>query len=190
MKGRRLTLIGWYLLTVLLIGVTLFLLCSCKSTSTIESNTEIQKVSQLTERMDSLLRTTASWQQDIYTKQSSLVDSIRQMERNDSNHVVIVNETGDTVREVIRIERVIERERSTESQESETVVHLQSQVDSLVRLTTESKAMTDSLLREHSKEVVVEKKPSFGEKMKWLGGGVALALIGVFAVVSAFMRKS
>ena len=48
----------------------------------------------------------------------------------------------------------------------------------------------DSILREHSKETVVEKKPSLGDKLKWFAGGVVLSIIGVIACASAFIKKN
>ena len=178
----RLTVYGWYILLVIFIGMCLVCLCSCKSTSSVEFGSEAHKVSFLVDRFDSLVSRTAMWHDDIYQKQTSLVDSIRQMERNDSSSSVVINEKGDTVREVIRIERIIERERTTESTESELEIHLQSQVDSLIRLTTENKALTDSLLREHSKETVIVKEPSLWQKIKSAIGGYAIILTMIFFI--------
>ena len=178
----RITVYGWYIILVVFIAMSLLSLCSCKSTSSVEYNGEAHKVSFLVDRMDSLVSRTAMWQQDIYQKQTSLVDSICQMERNDSSSSVVINERGDTVREVIRIERIIERERTTESTESELEIHLQSQVDSLIRLTTENKALTDSLLREHSKEKVIVKEQSLWQKVKSAVGGYAIVLTTIFFI--------
>lgn len=193
MKGFRVTLYGWYLLLMAFIAISILCcLIGCRSTSTIEKEKEISRVYQLTDMMDSLLKSTSRIQQDFYQRQTSLIDSIRQMERNDSNHLVVVNEKGDTVKEKIIIERVIERERNTESKESEMVIHLQSQVDSLIRLSSENKELIDSLLKEHNKETVVVKEPSLWQKIKSAVGGYAIVLsiilIGIY-VLSRFRRK-
>ena len=182
----RLTLYGWYLLLIVFIGLSVFCLMSCKSTSSVETNNETHKVSELVDKMDSLVSRTTMWQQDIWQKQSSLVDSIRQMERNDSSHTVVVNEKGDTLKETILIERVIERERNTESKESELVVHLQSQVDSLIQLSVANKALTDSLLKEHNKETVITKEPTLWQKIKATVGGWAIVIIVFFIIFYSF----
>lgn len=181
MKGYG--LIICYLLVVVFIALSLLTMCGCRSTSTIESNTELRSMTQLTDRIDSLLRSTASWQQNIYNRQSSLVDSIRQWEKNDSSHVVVVNEKGDTVKERVEVHHYIERDHNSESKESETIVHLQSQVDSLIHITNESKALTDSLLREHSKEVIKEKELTLWQRIKVDYGGAA---IGILVLIVAF----
>ena len=182
----RLTLYGWYLLLMAFILLSVFCLMSCKSTSSVETNTETHKVSELAEKMDSLIQSTASWQQDIWQKQSSLVDSMRQFEKNDSSHIVVVNEKGDTVKERIEIYRYIEKEQKSESKESELVVHLQSQVDSLIRLSVENKALTDSLLKVHDKETVITKEPTPWQRMKATVGGWAIVIIVFFIVFFSF----
>ena len=184
----RLTLYGWYLLLMAFILLSVFglLFVSCKSTSTIETSTETHKVSELVDKMDSLVSRTATWQQDIYNKQSSLVDSMRQFEKNDSNHIVVVNEKGDTVKERIEIYRYFERERNSESKENETTIHLRNQVDSLIRLSVEHKALTDSLLKEHNKEVVVTKEPTLWQKIKAAVGGYAIVITLLFIIFISF----
>lgn len=192
MRLGKITFIVWYILLIAFIGISLFCLIGCRSTSTIEKEKEISRVYQLTDMMDSLLKSTSRIQQDFYQRQTSLIDSIRQMERNDSSHSVVINEKGDTLKETIVIERVIERERSTESKESELVIHLQSQVDSLIRLSSENKELIDSLLKEHNKETVIVKEPSLWQKIKSAVGGYAIVLsiilIGIY-VLSRFRRK-
>ena len=49
----------------------------------------------------------------------------------------------------------------------------------------------DTLVKTDSIQVPypVPQKPTIGDKLKWFGGGVILALIGMFAVITAIMRK-
>lgn len=186
MKGYK--LIFCYLLLVLFIILSVFCLTGCKSKeSIVENNTDSHKVSQLFDKMDSLVRTTKTWQQDLYSKQSSLIDSIKQFEKNDSSHVVIVNEKGDTVKERVEIHHYVEKEHNTESKESETIIHLQSQVDSLINLSIENKALTDSLLKEHSKETVIVKEPTLWERIKASVGGWAIG-ISVLFIIFIFIK--
>ena len=190
MKGYRFLL--WYLLVVLFVIFSLLTMCSCRSTSTIENNTDIHRLTQLTDRMDSLIHNTSTWQQDIYNKQTSLIDRVKQWEKNDSNHTVIINEKGDTVRERIEVHHYIEKEHNSEKEESETIIHLQSQVDSLIHLSMENKALMDSLLKEHSKETVITKEPSLWEKIKAAVGGYAIVIIILAILIFSlklFLRK-
>ena len=47
----------------------------------------------------------------------------------------------------------------------------------------------DSLLYDHNKETVVEKKPGLMKMLKWVALGILVAVIGFFAVSSAFIKK-
>ena len=168
---------------LILIGAIL-ILSSCKSIKSVESTTESHKVSELVEKMDSLVSKTATWQQDIYQKQTSLVDSFKQKEKNDSSHSVVVNEKGDTIRERIEIHHYVEREHSSEKSESEIWMQKFHEVDSLLKISLDKQAMTDSLLKEHNKETVVEKQLSLWGKIKQsLGGGAILICLVFFILI-------
>lgn len=166
-----------------LIVAVLILFTGCKTVKSTESEREYNRISSLTDRMDSLFKSTATWQQSIYEKQTSLIDSIREKEKNDSSHTVIINEKGDTIKETIIIERVIEKEHSTDSKESETTIQLQSRIDSLVRLTVENKELTDSLLKERNKETVIEKQPTWWQKVTQKIGGYAIGCCCIFIII-------
>lgn len=180
---------------LILIGAIL-LLSSCKSIKSVESTTESHKVSELVEKMDSLVTKTSKWQQDIYQKQTSLVDSFKQKEKNDSSHVIIVNEKGDTVRERIEIHHYVEREHSTDTKESEVWIQKFREVDSLLKVSLDKQAVTDSLLKEHNKETVVEKQLTFWQRIKQSLGGWAilistvLLLIMLYKIFSFLRRKA
>lgn len=167
---------------LILIGAIL-LLSSCKSIKSVESTTESHKVSELVEKMDSLVAKTSKWQQDIYQKQTSLVDSFKQKEKNDSSHVIIVNEKGDTVRERIEIHHYVEREHSSEKNESEIWIQKFREVDSLLKVSLDKQAVTDSLLKEHNKETVVEKQLTFWQRIKQSLGGWAILISTVLLLI-------
>ena len=167
---------------LILIGAIL-MLSSCKSIKSVESTTESHKVSELVEKMDSLVTKTSKWQQDIYQKQTSLVDSFKQKEKNDSSHVIIVNEKGDTVRERIEIHHYIEREHSSEKNESEIWIQKFREVDSLLKVSLDKQAVTDSLLKEHNKETVVEKQLTFWQRIKQSLGGWAILISTVLLLI-------
>lgn len=167
----------------LLIAWCIFCLTGCRSTSSVETSHEIHNVSELVEKMDSLVSKTATWQQDIYQKQTSLVDSFKQKEKNDSSHSVVVNEKGDTIRERIEIHHYIEREHSSEKSESEIWMQKFHEVDSLLKISLDKQAVTDSLLKEHNKETVVEKQLSLWGKIKQSLGGGAILICSVFFIL-------
>jgi len=151
---------GPSLMLYVIIGIVLLMLfTSCRSVKSVETSSESRKVSELVEQMDSLVKFSAKWQQDIYQRQTSQVDSIRQHERNDSSRSVVVNEKGDTIRERVEIYRYIERDHSTEKSESEVWMQKFHEVDSLLRISLVKQAVTDSLLREREATSVIEKKP-------------------------------
>jgi len=164
-------------------------LASCRSTKEFETTNENHKVSELVDRMDSLFRSTSAWQQDIYSKQSSLIDSIKERERNDSSHTVVINEKGDTIKETIIIERYIEKEHSSEKEESEMWMHRFEKVDSMLRVAVDRQERTDSLLREYEK--VMEKQLTKWQQFCVDYGGIALIVLFILIIIGLcwFIRK-
>ena len=165
------------------------LLSSCVTKRSTENSVEMHRMQLMTERMDSMLHATSVWQQSIYEKQSTLVDSFKHSEVRDTSHVIFLGAKGDTVRETITIREYIEREHSTSEKETERLEEKFRRTDSLLQVSLAKQEKTDSLLQQYQKNTVVEKHPTIGDKLKWFGGGAVLALIGLFAVITAFMRK-
>lgn len=94
-----------------------------------------------------------------YIKQT-VYDTIHQH----TERIVTVNERGDTVKEVNNNyykERIIERDSSS---------YYRHMIDSLMK----------SLMQNHDKEAVTEKKPSFWER--WKDGIIFLIFMGCFTV--------
>lgn len=186
-KDDHYRLIGLYLLVVAVAVAWLF--CGCATKRSTESSIQMHRMALMTERMDSMLRSTEIWQQSIYMKQQSLVDSFKHSEVRDTSHTIFLGAKGDTVKEVITIykERVIEH--TTDSKESESWQERFRQTDSLLQVSLAKQEKMDSTLQLRQKETVVEKKPTFMERLKWVGLGILLAVIGGFAVMSAFLKK-
>lgn len=154
-----------FVITVLIILVGLMGLTGCRTIKESEMTNENHKLSELMERMDSMMRTSYTWQQDLYSKQSSLVDSFRHNEKRDSNHVVVINEKGDTVRERIEIYHEVEKDHSSEKQVEEMLVQKIEKLDSMLKVSVEKQAVTDSLLRERDKYKEVEKEKTLGQRI-------------------------
>jgi hypothetical protein len=186
-KDDHYRLIGLYLLVVAVAVAWLF--CGCATKRSTESSIQMHRMALMTERMDSMLRSTEIWQQSIYMKQQSLVDSFKQSEVRDTSHVVFLSEKGDTIREKIVIREYIEKEHTTDSKESEMWQERFRQTDSLLQVSLAKQEKMDSTLQSYQKETMVEKQPSFLDRLKWVGLGILLAVIAFFAMVSAFMKK-
>jgi hypothetical protein len=165
-------------------------LCGCKTTTSSEQTIDYRHMSRLTERMDSLIHSTSTWQQSIYEKQTSLVDSFKHSDVRDTSHTIFLGAKGDTVKETIVIKEYIEREHTSSESTREHWEERFRQTDSLLQVAIEKQAETDSILQSHNKETVVEKQPSLGDKLKWFAGGMILTIIGGISCATAFIKKS
>ena len=180
------SLYGWYILFVLtMIGVSLAL-AGCKTVKSEESTVDRHLVTELNTKMDSLICRTATWQETFLSRQTSLIDSVMQKEKNDSSHSVVVNEKGDTVRERIEIIRYIERSHTTDTKETEQLVERFRRTDSLLQVSLEKQEKTDSLLHEYQKSVVVEKKPSLWDRIVSKVGGYAIVIALISLIFVGF----
>lgn len=157
-----------------LIGLALTLI-GCRSVRTEETTSELHSMLQLVEKFDSMARVSSQWQSEFMSHQSSLIDSIRQSERRDSSHSVVINEKGDTVRERIVIYREVNKEHSSEKEEKDVWKHEFQRVDSLLRISMTKLESTDSLLREHEK--VSEKQLTRWQQVKQDFGGTAIVTV-------------
>ena len=164
-------------------------LCGCRTTSSTEQTIDYRHMTRISEKMDSLIHATATWQQSIYQKQTSLVDSFKQKEVRDTSHTYFLGVKGDTVKEKIIIREYIESQHSSQESTQELKEEFFRQTDSIIAINKELQEKVDSALHEHDKETLVEKEPSLGDKIKWLAGGIVLAIIGCFALFMAFIRK-
>lgn len=165
-------------------------MCSCKSVSSTEQTIDYRHMARLTERVDSLIHSTSTWQQSLYEKQTSLVDSFKQSEVRDTSRIIFLGSKGDTVKEVVTIykERIIEH--TTQESTQEYWEERFRQTDSLLQVAIEKQAETDSVLQSYHKETVVKEKPSVGDKLKWFAGGIVLSILGFIACYTAFIKKN
>ena len=166
---------------VMLMGfmaLLLFLLCACSPVKEFEN--ENHAYSLMIERMDSMMHSTATWQEDFSSKQTSIFESLKQKEKNDSSHTVVVNEKGDTVKERIVIYHEVEKESSIEKEEKEMWMQRFKQIDSLLQVSLDKQAETDSLLKEKQTEVEVPAELSWWQKLRmWLGNIMIGGILGL-----------
>lgn len=152
-------------------------LCGCKTTTSSEQAIDYRHMARLTERMDSLIHSTSTWQQSIYQKKTSLVDSFKHSEVRDTSHTIFLGAKGDTVKETIVIKEYIEREHTSSESTQELREEFFRKTDSILSVNKELSEKMDSVLHGHQKTAVVKEKPSLGDKIKWFAGGLVLAII-------------
>ena len=167
----------------------LFLVSGCATKRSTESNIDVHSIELMTQKMDSMLHATSTWQQSIFQKQTDLVDSFKQREVRDTSRTVFLDEEGKIIKETVVIKELVESDHSTKESEKEYWEELVRKTDSLLQVSLAKQEKMDSTLQLRQKDTVVEKKPTLGERLKWIGLGVILAVIGFFAIASAFMKK-
>lgn len=167
----------------------LFLVSGCATKRSTESNIDVHSIELMTQKMDSMLHATSTWQQSIFQKQTALVDSFKQREVRDTSRTVFLDEEGKIIKETVVIKELVESDHSTKESEKEYWEERFRKTDSLLQVSLAKQEKMDSTLQLRQKDTVVEKKPTLGERLKWIGLGVILAVIGFFAIASAFMKK-
>lgn len=166
-----------------------FTLSGCKTIKSDETTESYQRMEWLTERMDSLMHSTQTWQMTQFEKMTQKVDSVKNSEVRDTSRIVFLNEKRDTIKEIIKIKEYIEREHTSHESTQELREEFFRQTDSILSVNRKLEAKMDSVISSHQKTTVVTEKTSFGDKLKWFGGGVVLSIIGMIACISAFIKK-
>lgn len=181
---QRLTLkmlihgIVMFLAVLLLMAlVSLFTSCTTQRIGTDALDNRYSR--EMLQHMDSLLSVRTVTQQDSTFRQEILrqFQSIR--ERSDTSRSVMVNATGDTIRERIVINNIRETTSSTDRQLLTVLSHRLEVMDSTVQQQNLQISRMDSLIRQQSKtiEIPVEKPLSWLQQMQlWLGRLVLVAL--------------
>ena len=113
-----------------------------------------------------MFHSTSTWQKSIFEKQTALVDSFKNSEVRDTSHTVFLGEKGDTVKEIIKIKEIVEREHNTSEVTQESYQELFKQNEVLFHSTQVLQQKMDSLLHERNKTTVVEKKAPWYQR--WL----------------------
>lgn len=170
-------------------GIILFVcfLYGCKSVNNVERNTDSHNVSELMNRIDSLMYSTSTWQQSIYEKQTKLEESFHQSEVRDTSRTIFLGAAGDTIRE----KTIIYVERNSEQKSSEKTTEYWEekfrQTDSLLQIAIEHQEKTDSLLKDHQKVTVIEKKESWTDRaLKNIGWITTVALIIIILLLKFY----
>lgn len=165
-----------WLMSLTLLGFIMFFMFSCSTIK--QTSTEKHDVSQLTEMMDSLMKTTKIWQKDFIERQMSIFESLKEKEKNDSSYSVVVNEKGDTVKEKIVIYHEVEKERVTEKEMYEMIVQQYNRIDSLLNMSIKNQEKSDSLFKEKEKEKEVPAELNWWQKLRIILGNFVLMFAG------------
>ena len=181
---------GTRLTTYLVIGFTFLLFGSCSTKKSVETDYQYRHITELTDRMDSLIHTTSTWQQSVYEKQTALVDSFKSSEVRDTSRTYFLGEKGDTIREKVVIREIIEREHSSQESTQELREEIFKQTDSLFSSNKVLQAKVDSLLHDHNKATVVEKKaPWYQRIMNAIYPWVIIILVIYIIYIQLFKKK-
>jgi hypothetical protein len=165
--------VGFFVCLVGLVG-----LVGCSSVTKSQSTVDYSAMRQIVERMDSMTRVSQREYMLQIGQISQKVDSVKSSEVRDTSHTIFLGAKGDTVREIITIKEIIEREHMKHENTQEYLEERFRQTDSLLQVAIEKQTEIDSVLQSYHKETVFEKETTFGDKLKWFAGGIVLTIIG------------
>jgi len=177
------------LLVAIAMAVGLFF-ASCSTKQSVETDVSFRHLEELTDRMDSLFHSTSTWQQSIFEKQTALVDSFKNSEVRDTSHTVFLGEKGDTVKEIIKIKEVIEREHSSSEVTQESYQELFKQNEVLFHSTQILQQKVDSLLHDHNKTTVVQEKVPWYKQWLLKLYPILIGCLVIYIVYIKVFRKS
>lgn len=185
----RFTMRGLLASLLTLIGALAFLALCCVLTSCTTSRdtsyVEQRRITDMMQRMDSLMHQKTVVQQDSAWRETILrqFQSIR--EKSDTSHFVVTDTAGNVIREKIVINNVREVNSETDRQEREVLMHRLDVQDSTLRVMQQQIQHSDSLLQQRQETVFREvKNPlSWWQQLRiWLGNLVLVALIVAAAI--------
>jgi hypothetical protein len=185
-EEKRKSSTGYYkavvnaLLVACAMAVGLFF-TSCSTKQSVETEVSFRHLEELTNKMDSLFHSTSTWQQSIFEKQTALVDSFKNSEVRDTSHTVFLGEKGDTVKEIIKIKEIIEREHNTSEVTQESYQELFRQNEVLFKSTQVLQQKVDSLLHDHNKTTVVTKEAPWYQR--WLSKILFIIILIMFSYI-------
>lgn len=154
---------------------------SCSTKQSVETDVSYQKLTEATSRIDSLIHTTSTWQQSIFQQQTALVDSFKSKEVRDTSRTVFLGATGDTIKETIVIKEFYEREHSSSETNETWYSEITKQTDSLLHSNQVLSSKVDSLLHDHNKTTVVEKKAPWYQR--WLSKILFIIILIMFSYI-------
>lgn len=159
---------------------------SCKST---ENTTDTHYHQELTERLDSLIRSTTLFQQSFREQQTSLIDSFRQRESYVTNHTITLSAKGDTIKEETVIREYVESDHSSEMNMQTKTQDIFIRFDSLIAVNRELQQRVDSVLQKKEKTTVVKAISVWDRLCNLLSGiGLAALCLGVYLMIQRIKK--
>jgi len=171
------TIIGF--VAALAAFAVLSLLTSCTPQKIISSDVTDHRITDMLQRMDSLMATRTVVQQDSAWRETILKQFQSIREKSDTSHSVTLSASGDTIREKIIINNVRETTSETDRHEREVMMHRLEVMDSTMNIMRQQIAHSDSLLQQQKQTEIKEvpKPLSWWQQMQlWLGRLVLVAL--------------
>lgn len=159
--------------------VVLSLMTSCTPQKIISSDVTDHRITDMLQRMDSLMATRTVVQQDSAWRETILKQFQSIREKSDTSHSVTLSASGDTIREKIIINNVRETTSETDRYEREVMMHRLEVMDSTMNIMRQQIAHSDSLLQQQKQTEIKEvpKPLSWWQQMQlWLGRLVLIAL--------------
>jgi len=159
--------------------VVLSLMTSCTPQKIISSDVTDHRITDMLQRMDSLMATRTVVQQDSAWRETILKQFQSIREKSDTSHSVTLSASGDTIREKIIINNVRETTSETDRHEREVMMHRLEVMDSTMNIMRQQIAHSDSLLQQQKQTEIkeVSKPLSWWQQLQiWLGRLVLVAL--------------
>ena len=184
---------SFYAFVIVVVAVSIIMLIvGCTTTRVTETSSLEHHVSEMLDRMDSLVRVKTVVQQDSAWRETILRQFQSIKEKSDTSHTFVVDTAGRVIKETLVINNVRETSSETDRQEIQVLSHRIETMDSTMNLMRQQLERSDSLLQ--SKETVVEKKVptdlSWWQQARiWLGNLVLVALL-VAAAIWGIKKKA
>ena len=155
------------------------LMTSCTPQKIISSDVTDHRITDMLQRMDSLMATRTVVQQDSAWRETILKQFQSIREKSDTSHSVTLSASGDTIREKIIINNVRETTSETDRHEREVMMHRMEMMEATMNIMRQQIAHSDSLLQQQKQTEIKEvpKSLSWWQQMQlWLGRLVLVAL--------------
>lgn len=165
---------------LLLLSVVL-MVSGCRTVSESNSYVERQRITEMMQRMDSVIRIKQVVQQDTSWHETFIRELRQVKERNDTSRYVVVDSTGKVIKETTIIYREKESVSESDRQEREGMIHKLESMDSTLVVMKTQLERSDSLLQVSQKEKVIEKKIPWYQQLwnsiKYIFMGIAVGMI-------------
>ena len=153
------------------------LLMGCKTVTNEKSYIEKHRMESLVERMDSLISRSQTIQQDSSWRETFIKELRSIKERNDTSHTLVVDTSGNVIKETIIINTMREVTSESAMIMMEGMFHKMERMDSAIVIQGWMISRMDSLLQQKDKEITIEKKQSWWEGMLQQTKGIIIGIV-------------